>query len=86
MPQRKSAKKTVVKDEERRLANKAVKSSMRSQVKKVKEAIDAGDKARAETEMKLATRKLDKAAKQNVIHKNQAARRKSRLQKAVDQI
>ena len=86
MPQRKSAKKKVVKDEERRMANKAVKSSMRSQVKKVREAIDAGDKARAEAEMKLATRKLDKAAKQNVIHKNQAARRKSRLQKAVDQI
>jgi small subunit ribosomal protein S20 len=85
MPQRKSAKKTIAKDEERRLANKAVKSSMRTQVKKVQEAIDTGDKDKAQAEMKLATRKFDKAAKDNVIHKNQAARRKSRLQKAVDE-
>ena len=41
---------------------------------------------KAQAEMKLASRKLDKAAKDNVIHKNQAARRKSRLQKAVDKI
>ncbi len=86
MPQSKSAKKTVRKNEEQRMANKAVKSSMRSQVKKVKEAIDAGDKDKAQAEMKLAARKMDKAAKTNIIHKNQAARRKSRLQKAVDKI
>ena len=86
MPQSTSAKKTVRKSEEARLANKAVKSSMRSQVKRVKDAIEAGDKDKAQTEMKIAAKKLDKAAKQNVIHKNQAARRKSRLQKAVDKI
>ncbi len=86
MPQSKSAKKTVRKNEERRLANKAVKSSMRTQVKKVKAAIEAGDREKATAEMKRATKKLDKAARKNVIHKNQAARRKSRLQKAIDRI
>ena len=86
MPHSKSAKKMVRKNAESRLANKAVKSSMRSQVKKVKEAVEAGDKDKAQAEMKLATTKLDKAAKTNVIHKNQAARRKSRLQKEVDRL
>jgi len=86
MPQSNSAKKTVRKNEEQRMANKAVKSSMRSQVKKVRDAIDAGDKDKAQAEMKLAVTKMDKAAKTNIIHKNQAARRKSRLQKAVDKI
>jgi small subunit ribosomal protein S20 len=86
MPHSKSAKKRVRKNDEARLANKAVKSSMRTQVKKVKEAIAAGDKEKAAAEMKLAAKRLDKAAKHNVIHKNQASRRKSRLQKAVDKI
>ncbi len=86
MPQSKSAKKTVRQNEERRMANKAVKSDMRTQVKKVNTAVEAGDKEKAQAEMKLAARKLDKAAKGNVIHKNQAARRKSRLQKTVDKI
>ena len=86
MPQSQSAKKTVRKNEEQRMANKAVKSSMRSQVKKVHSAIEAGDKDKAQAEMRLATREMDKAAKTNIIHKNQAARRKSRLQKAVDKI
>jgi small subunit ribosomal protein S20 len=86
MPVSKSGKKTVRKNEERRMANKTTKSTMRSQVKKVKAAIDAGDKETAQAEMKLATRKMDKAAKGNVIHKNQAARRKSRLQKSIDKI
>ena len=86
MPQSKSRKKTVRKSEERRMANKAVKSSTRSQVKKVKAAIEAGDKDTAQAEMKSAVKKLDKAAKDNVIHKNQAARRKSRLQKEVDRL
>lgn len=84
MPQSKSSKKTVRKNEERRMANKATKSDMRTQLKKVDSAIEAGDKEKAQAEMRLAARKLDKAAKDNVIHKNQAARRKSRLQKAVD--
>ena len=86
MPQSKSAKKTVRQNTDRRMANKATKSDMRTQVKKVNSAIEAGDKEKAQAEMKLASRKLDKAAKTNVIHKNQAARRKSRLQKAVDKI
>ena len=86
MPQSKSAKKTVRSNNDRRMANKATKSDMRTQVKKVNAAIEAGDKEKAQAEMKQASRKMDKAAKANVIHRNQAARRKSRLQKAVDKI
>jgi small subunit ribosomal protein S20 len=59
---------------------------MRTQMKKVKQAVEAGDKEKAQAEMKLAAKKLDKAARTNVIHKNQAARRKSRLQKSIDEI
>ena len=81
MPVSKSGKKTVRKNEERRMANKTTRSSMRSQVKKVEAAIDAGDKEAAQAEMKLATKKMDKAAKSNVIHKNQAANKKSSLTK-----
>jgi small subunit ribosomal protein S20 len=59
---------------------------MRTQVKKTLEAIAEGDAERAKKELALASQKLDKAAKSNVIHKNQAARRKSRLQRAVNQL
>ena len=86
MPQSKSAKKSAKQNEVRRMTNKIVRSSMRTQVKKVKEAIDAGDKPLAEKELPAAMKHLDKAAKSNVIHENQAARRKSRLQRDVDRI
>jgi small subunit ribosomal protein S20 len=86
MPHSKSAKKRAKQNEKRRMANKSVKSSMRTQVKKVTMAIEAGDKAAAQKEMGGAAKKLDKAAKKNVIHKNQAARRKARLQKQINEL
>jgi len=66
------------------MQNKTVRSSMRTQVKKVKKAIEDGDKTLAAKELPEAMKHLDKAAKSNVIHKNQAARRKSRLQRDVN--
>ena len=78
------AKRRIKKTEKRRQHNKSIKSSMRTQLKKVRQAIDAGDKEQAQAELNLAMQKLDKAAKQNIVHKNQAARRKSRLQKQVN--
>ena len=52
-------------------------------MRRVREAIDAGDKAAAEEHLRKAARKLDKAASKGVIHKNQAANRKSKLAKRV---
>ena len=86
MPSSRQAKKRMKQNDTARLRNKAVKSDMRTQVKKVDRAIAAGDPAAAEKELQKAMKKLDKAAKTNVIHKNQAARRKSRLQKRINAV
>jgi small subunit ribosomal protein S20 len=56
---------------------------MKTQIKKVTTAAVAGDIATAESEFKLAAKKLDQSAAKNVIHKNTAARKKSRLQKMI---
>ena len=67
-------------NEVRRLRNKAVKSELKSRVKSATAA--TGDEtADAEALTRLAVKRLDKAASKGVIHKNQAARRKSRLMK-----
>ncbi len=62
-----------------RLRNKAVKSSLKSSVRKFREAADAGDVTEASAAMRAACRSLDKAASKGVIHKNQAANRKSAI-------
>ena len=64
--------------ERRRLRNKAVRSEMRTRSKRALTAIDAADEATPEL-VQAAVRRIDKAASQGVIHKNQAANRKSRL-------
>ena len=61
--------------------NKAVKSSLRTSVRKFREAADAGNLDEAGTALRAATRQLDKAASRGVIHKNQAANRKSAIAK-----
>jgi small subunit ribosomal protein S20 len=61
--------------------NKAVKSDLKTAVRKFREAAEAGDKDTAVTLGRSATRKLDKAASKGVIHKNQAANRKSSIAK-----
>lgn len=63
--------------------NRAYKSELRTVVRKTREAIESGDKADAQQKLALACRKLDKAVSKGVIHKNQAANRKSRLAKKV---
>ncbi|GHD39229.1 30S ribosomal protein S20 [Mycetocola manganoxydans] len=63
--------------------NKAVKSQLRTLVRQTREAILAGDKAKAESSLKVASKKLDKAVSKGVIHQNQAANRKSALAKKV---
>lgn len=83
MPNSKSAKKRLRQDAVRRTRNRAVKSSIKTQVRKVREAITAGDVAAAETELRLAAKRVDKAAAAGVVHANLAARVKSRLSAAV---
>ena len=68
-------------NEKRRLRNKAVKSSLKTAIRKFNEATAAGDPESAATLMRDASRKLDKAVSKGVIHKNQAANRKSAITK-----
>lgn len=59
--------------------NRAVKSELRTAVRQAREAIAAGDKEAAELKVRAANRKLDKAVSKGVIHRNNAANRKSAL-------
>ena len=61
--------------------NKAVKTGLKTAVRKFREAAEAGDAAEAQALAKDAAKKLDKAASKGVIHKNQAANRKSAIAK-----
>ena len=79
----KSQIKRIKTNEKARLRNQSVKSELKTYVRRVREAIDAGDKAAAEEHLRNASRKLDKAVSKGVIHKNQAANRKSKLAKRV---
>lgn len=80
MPNTKSAKKRLRQNDLRRARNRAVKSSLRTQLKKVRQAVQAGDLAAAESELRVATKRLDQAGARKIIHPNVAARTKSRLQ------
>ena len=79
----KSQKKRILTNEKARLRNKAVKSELKTYVRKTREAITAGDKAAATEALSTASRKLDKAVSKGVLHSNQAANRKSALAKQV---
>lgn len=80
MPTTSSAKKRHRQSLERRAKNRATKSAIKTQVRKVRAAAAAGDAAKADAEFRLAATKLDRAASKNIIHANAAARTKSRLQ------
>jgi small subunit ribosomal protein S20 len=59
--------------------NKAVKSELRTHIRNARTAIESGDAVKAQQAVAVASRKLDKAVSKGVIHKNQAANRKSAL-------
>ncbi|CAM3306529.1 30S ribosomal protein S20 [Mycobacterium frederiksbergense] len=82
----KSQEKRIKTNERRRLRNQSVKSSLRTAVRGLREAIDAGEKDKAGELLVVTNRKLDKAASAGVIHKNQAANKKSALSLAVNQL
>ncbi|MFC5713451.1 30S ribosomal protein S20 [Thalassorhabdus alkalitolerans] len=82
----KSAIKRVELNEQQRVKNQAFKSAMRSAVKEFYKKADNNDVEGAKELFFLATKKLDKAAGQNLIHTNAASREKSRLQKRLNEI
>ena len=73
-------------NEKARQRNKAVKSELKTYVRKVREAIEAGDRETATAALEKAGRKLDKAVSKDVIHRNQAANRKSKLARQVNKL
>ncbi|HIX00648.1 MAG TPA: 30S ribosomal protein S20 [Candidatus Nesterenkonia stercoripullorum] len=75
----KSQKKRILTNEKARESNQAAKSEIKTAIKKVRNAVAAGDKSEAVHAQRIASRKLDKAVSKGVIHKNQAANRKSGL-------
>ena len=82
----KSQIKRVKTNEKRRQRNKSVRSSVRTAVRKFREAVEAGNTEEAATLQRAAARALDKAASKGVIHKNQAANRKSAMATGVDPV
>ncbi len=82
----KSQIKRIRTNEKRRQRNLAVKSELKTLVRKTREAVEAGDKEAAIEALRVASRKLDKAVSKGVIHRNQAANRKSKLARRVASI
>ena len=82
----KSAKKRILVNETKAARNKAIKSRVKTSVKKVEAAVAAKDKEAAAVALKDAISTIDKAATKGVYHKNNAARKVSRLSKAVNSI
>ncbi len=83
MANSKQAEKRARQAEAARTRNASLRTSLRTAIKKVKKAIDAGDKAAAETMLQTSTSVIDRIADKNIIHKNKAARHKSRLSAAI---
>lgn len=75
----KSQKKRILTNEKARQRNKAVKAALRTHIRKFREAVAAEDKEKAVEFARVACRALDKAASKGVIHRNQAANRKSAI-------
>jgi len=73
-------------NERARLRNQSVKSAVRTAIRAFREAAEAGDKEKAGELLVATSRKLDKAASKGVIHKNQAANKKSALAQALNKL
>ena len=82
----KSQIKRIRTNEKRRQRNLAVKSELKTLVRRTREAVEAGDKEAAIEALRIASRKLDKAVSKGFIHRNQAANRKSKLARRVQSL
>lgn len=81
MPQRRAAKKDLRQNKKRRQQNLEVKKNIKLAIKKLKKAVDAKDILARQKALTEVYKILDKAATKKIIHRNKAARRKSRLSK-----
>ena len=79
----KSAKKRILTSAKRAARNKSIKSGVKTAIKKVAAAVEAGDKAVAAEELKKATSRIERAAAKGVIHKNNASNKVSKISSAV---
>ncbi|UQA95439.1 30S ribosomal protein S20 [Streptomyces halobius] len=82
----KSQMKRIKTNEKARQRNKAVKSSLKTAIRRTREAVEAGDLQKATTAQAEAAKKLDKAVSKGVLHKNAAANKKSALAKKVSSL
>ena len=80
----KSQKKRILTAEKARQRNKTVRSELKTAIKAVRTAVEAGQLEDAQVAANKASRLLDKAASKGIVHKNQAAQRKSGVQKLVN--
>lgn len=83
MPNTKSAKRNLKQNIRRRLRNRSTKAELKTEIKKVRATIGGENAEAGKTAMAAAQTKLDRAAARKIIHKNKAARMKSRLAKAM---
>lgn len=85
MPNTKSAKRALRKSDVRRLRNRSTRSELRSAVKNARAAISGDDAQAVAQALQAAAKQIDQAAAKGIIHKNAAARTKSRLAKSANQ-
>ena len=78
----KSSKKDIRRNAKRRAVNQSVRTALKTTVKRVRQAAETGDTAKTTDALKAAQKSLDNASQRGIIHKKQAARRKSRAAKA----
>ena len=82
----KSAKKRILVNQTKAMRNKSIRSAVKTAIKKVDAAVATGDKETAAAELLKATSAIDKAASKGVYHKNNASRKVSRLNAAVNKM
>lgn len=82
----KQQKKRVLTNEKSRQRNQSVRSAVRTEIRKFREAVATGDKAKAEEQLRAASRSLDKSVSKGVFHRNNAANKKSNMAAAVNKM
>lgn len=82
----KSAKKRILVSNIRAERNKAIRSGVKTAIKKVYAAVESGDKAAAQAALQAATKTIEMAGSKGVYHKNNVARKVARVSKAVNQM
>lgn len=82
----KSSKKRALTNEKARQRNQAVRAAVRTEIRKLRAAVAEGDKTAAETQLRIASRALDKSVSKGVFHRNNAANKKSNMAAAVNKM